>query len=134
MVRPFVFLRVPYSLIASHHGKVDLDGSPRYVGVYEGSTIIILKWGSTGEVSNSFLIPSQGAPYSRGTPIWGTKGYEKWLVVYHYEGYLSKNSSRFPCHYVTKDEWMVGFGWNKINLLAGQTRALYDPSCLHEWW
>ena len=44
-----------------------------HVGVYEGSTIIILKWGSTGEVSNSFLIPSQGVPYSRSKPIWGTR-------------------------------------------------------------
>ena len=43
------------------------------MGVYEGSTIIILKWGSTGEVSNSFVIPSQGVPYSRSTPIWGTR-------------------------------------------------------------
>ena len=52
------------ALIAPHHGKVNLDGRPRDVGVYEGSTIIILKWRSTGEVSNYFLIPSQGAPYS----------------------------------------------------------------------
>ena len=52
------------TLIASHHGKVDLDGRPRDVRVYEESTIIIvLKWGITGEVSNSILIPSQGAPY-----------------------------------------------------------------------
>ena len=65
------FFYVSPTLIARHHGKVELDGRPRDVGVYEGSTITILKWGSTGEVSNSFLIPSQGVPYSRSTPIWG---------------------------------------------------------------
>ena len=61
-----VIFYVSPTLNAPHHGKVDLDGRPRDVGVYEGSTIIILKWGSTGEVSNSFLIPSQGAPSCRG--------------------------------------------------------------------
>ena len=66
----FRFFNVSPTLIAPHHGKVDLDGRPRDVGVYEGSIIIILKWGSTAEVSNSILIiPSHGAPYSRGTSL-----------------------------------------------------------------
>ena len=51
------FFYVSPALIAPHDGKVDLDGRPRDVGVYEGSTIIILKLGSTGEVSILFLSP-----------------------------------------------------------------------------
>ena len=59
---PFIpfSLYVSPTLIAPHHGKVDLDGRPRDVGVYEGSTMIILKWGSTGEVSNFFSYPQAG--------------------------------------------------------------------------
>ena len=36
----FFYIRVSYSHRPPYHGKVDLDGRPRDVGVYEGSTII----------------------------------------------------------------------------------------------
>ena len=32
---------MPPSLMAPHHGNVDLDGRPHDVGVFEGSTIIL---------------------------------------------------------------------------------------------
>ena len=42
LINVVTFFYVSPTLIAPHHGKVDLDGRPRDVGVYEGSTIIIL--------------------------------------------------------------------------------------------